>query len=414
MMATLTRGCTMPRPIPVPVRRTVIRLWEQGRTPAQIAEALGVPRPTVHRLIRRFRRRGAAGLAPDYRRAPDREGAPSDLMNAVWRARREHPTWGAPLIRLHLLEQAWAEPVPSARTLQRWLLRGDLAPAPAGRRARSDYRRAAAPHQTWQMDAKELVDLQNHDLVSWLRLIDECSGAALGTAVFPPRPVEPGPSLGRPGSAPPGVHPLGPARGVPGRQRLPLGVEGGLAVGAGDVADRPGGRDDLEHAATPPGERRGRTVAGDGRPLVRAPDLRVACGIAGPPGTDGPAPPRGLSLPRPQEPVRVLPGPDPFGPAIFAGVRVRRLGLGPRHRAPVGLRRVPAGEPDRDGLDLQPRVLRREGFSRPGRVRHVRPGNQRVGVLRLVGQRTPSQGRQGAQPRARHGVGCHRPATTNA
>src|SRR3954453_7144144 len=31
LMAILTRGCTMPRPIPVPVRRIVIRHWERGQ-----------------------------------------------------------------------------------------------------------------------------------------------------------------------------------------------------------------------------------------------------------------------------------------------------------------------------------------------------------------------------------------------
>ena len=56
----------MPRPIPVPVRRVVVRLWEQGHAPDQISETLDVPSSTVRRLIRRFRLRGPAGLDPDY------------------------------------------------------------------------------------------------------------------------------------------------------------------------------------------------------------------------------------------------------------------------------------------------------------------------------------------------------------
>jgi len=150
----------MPRPTPVPIRRAVIRLWEQGRSPDQIAATLDLPGSTVRRLIGRFRRRGLAGLAPDYRRAPDQAEPASGLAKAVLQSRREHPTWGAALIRLQLLSEARGEPVPSARTLQRWLLRADLAPAPAGRRPKADAARAAAPHETWQMDAKELIAIR--------------------------------------------------------------------------------------------------------------------------------------------------------------------------------------------------------------------------------------------------------------
>src|ERR1700716_2944662 len=99
-MAILPRGCTMPRPIPVPVRHAVIRLWQQGQAPAQVAEALAVPCSSVRRLIRRFRQRGPAGLEPDYRQAPDLAVSASALVQAVLRSRREHPTWGAALIRI--------------------------------------------------------------------------------------------------------------------------------------------------------------------------------------------------------------------------------------------------------------------------------------------------------------------------
>ena len=130
----------------------------------------------------------------------------SDVAKATLELRREHPTWGAGLIRVHLLQEASVGPVPSTRTLQRWLLRADLAPAPAGRRPKAAPSRATAPHQTWQMDAKERIQIHNRAQVSWLRLVDECSGAALWTAVFPPRDVESGPDLGRSRSIAAGVR----------------------------------------------------------------------------------------------------------------------------------------------------------------------------------------------------------------
>ena len=58
-------------------------------------------------------------------------------------------------------------------------------PAPKGRRAGTSSKRARKPHAVWQMDASELIRLKSGKLVSWLRIIDECSGAVLWTKVFP-------------------------------------------------------------------------------------------------------------------------------------------------------------------------------------------------------------------------------------
>ena len=51
--------------------------------------------------------------------------------------------------------------------------------------------RAAVPHDTWQMDASEQLRLGSGQGISWLRLVDEYSGAFLGTTVFPPLPLGP-------------------------------------------------------------------------------------------------------------------------------------------------------------------------------------------------------------------------------
>jgi transposase len=149
----------MPRPIPVPVRETIFRLWQRGQDAPQIAASLGLPGSTVYRLLRRFRRDGAAGIPPDYRH-PAADAAPPDAVRAALDLRREHPTWGAALIRVQLLDEAPQRPVPSERTLQRRFARADLAPAPAGRRPRGEAGRAASPHATWQMDAKEHIKLK--------------------------------------------------------------------------------------------------------------------------------------------------------------------------------------------------------------------------------------------------------------
>ena len=54
-------------------------------------------------------------------------------------------------------------------------------------RPKANLARATEPHETWQMDAKEHIRMKNREEVSWLRMIDECSGAVLWTVVFPPR-----------------------------------------------------------------------------------------------------------------------------------------------------------------------------------------------------------------------------------
>jgi hypothetical protein len=180
-----------------------------------------------------------------------------------------------------------------------------LSPAPAGRPARVDLDRATAPHETWQMDAKEHIQLQNHEEVSWLRLIDECSGAALWTAVFPPGNLGPGPGSSRAGAAPIGLRSLGVARPLPSRQRLALGCAGRLSNRVGSVVDRIGCRDALEQPTV-----RVATIT-DSR-LRRIIDAAVRCGSIVPfpnnrrgteryssDGQRRPCHPRGVRLTRP-------------------------------------------------------------------------------------------------------------------
>ena len=56
----------MPRPIPVPIRQTMFKLWKQGCGTRQIVASLGLPCSTVRRLLQRFRLRGCDGIA-EYR-----------------------------------------------------------------------------------------------------------------------------------------------------------------------------------------------------------------------------------------------------------------------------------------------------------------------------------------------------------
>lgn len=237
----------MPRPIPVPVRLAIRRRWQEGQSAPQIAAELHLPESTVRDLIRRLRSGDDAALAPSYRTEPRPHSLPRQAVYAATLdLRREHPKWGAEYLRIHL--QRMGHEVPATRTLQRWLRQAGLAPAPRGRPPRRDHPRGAIPHEVWQIDATEHLALKQGQ-ACWLRVIDECSGAVLKTAVFPPRLLVPRAGLTDPADVAAGVLSVGPAGVDPGRQRHALGGDRGPAHGPGVVADRAGRGDDLEPTA---------------------------------------------------------------------------------------------------------------------------------------------------------------------
>jgi len=170
----------MPRAVAVPVRSRIFELADAGQPPAQIARSLELEPRTVGRLLQRRTLRGNDGLAPDYRRC----GRKPQVCDEALDLRREHSTWGAEYVRV-VLEEGPIQP-PSARTLQRHFAAAGLQPAPPGRRPGRPRRRASAPHEIWQMDAGERIPLATGQEVSWLRVVDEYTGAFLRTRVFPP------------------------------------------------------------------------------------------------------------------------------------------------------------------------------------------------------------------------------------
>lgn len=175
----------MARPLPLPVRQSVFHRWQAGDSVAAIASDLHLAPRTVQRLARRFRQRGQRAVYPDYRPRRPRRQTWAAARRAALALRREHPHWGAPLIRVLLRHRFADADLPCPRTLQRWLRHAGLGPAPKGRRpVLASYHRADHPHAVWQMDAAEQLPLASGQRVSWLRLVDEHTGAVLQTTVF--------------------------------------------------------------------------------------------------------------------------------------------------------------------------------------------------------------------------------------
>ena len=286
----------MPRPLPVPVRQAIWRRLQAGQDVPTITAALDLQPRTVRRRARRFRRAGPAAVVPSYEACGASTPKPAEaLVRAAVDLRRDHPTWGAGLIRVVLHRRLPDRPLPTVRTLQRWLERAGLAPAPPGRRPAAASQRARQPHAVWQMDAAELVKLRTQQLVSWLRIVDECSGAVLWTAVFPPRPLESGPAARDPGATADGLQPLGPPRAVAGGQRVAVGHAGRPADGLGVVVARPGCGRGPQPAAAAPRQRGGGALAGDGQAVGGALELRQLGRVAAAAVGDGRDPAAGLS-----------------------------------------------------------------------------------------------------------------------
>jgi hypothetical protein len=181
----------MPRPVPVPIRKTILRLVRREFDAAAIAARVGRPPRTVRRLVARLRELGEEGLRPSYVSRPVNAQAFSPALKEEFVAlRRQHPTWGSGYLRLRWMEEHQGRRAPSDRTIRTWLKEAGCR-APPARRPPSTPGRATAVHEVWQMDAADQKTLADGKGVCWLRLLDERSGAALKTAVFPPPALEP-------------------------------------------------------------------------------------------------------------------------------------------------------------------------------------------------------------------------------
>ena len=181
----------MPRPVPVPVRKTILRLVRRELDAAAIAQRVGHPARTVRRLVARLRERGEEGLAPSYVHRPiNPQAFPTALKEEFVALRRQHATWGSAYLRLRWMEEHPSQRAPSDRTIRTWLKEAGCQAPPPARRS-SAPGRATAVHEVWQMDAADQKTLADGRGACWLRVVDEKSGAVLKTAVFPPPALEP-------------------------------------------------------------------------------------------------------------------------------------------------------------------------------------------------------------------------------
>ena len=176
----------MPQAWPLALREQVVQRHQQGEPLTEIADALKVPYRTVRRWWHRHQQEGVEGLHTRYAHCgPKGPKAPPAVHAAALELKREHPSWGAGLIRLQLVEQFAASEVPQVRALQRWFRAAGLQPL-RGKQPPVEKSRGKEAHQVWQMDAKEQMRLGDGTGTSVLSVTDEATGAVLGLAPFSP------------------------------------------------------------------------------------------------------------------------------------------------------------------------------------------------------------------------------------
>ena len=116
----------MPVPIPYAHRLEIVERKEKGESLAQIAESLGYSYWGVRQIWRRYRKEGKEGLKTRYRSGWQEPRTKREIYEKAMALKREHPKWGAGLIRSMLLDEWPEEEVPSERTLQVWWKRGGI------------------------------------------------------------------------------------------------------------------------------------------------------------------------------------------------------------------------------------------------------------------------------------------------
>jgi hypothetical protein len=390
----------MPKSISVPVRQ---KLWErasQGESVNSLAEAFELSPRTIRHLLKRCRDRGESGLIPAYGvpRPPDHAHSEA-IRQAVLAMRRDHPTWGSPLIRAMLQDDQPQLAWPSPSTIRRWFRAAELTHAPAGRRPGASSTRAEQPHHTWQIDASEHIPLADKTQACWLRILDEATGAVLRSDVFPPRLLDssrPSRHSGEPEAV---VPSLGSAGATEGRQRRPLGIAGRPAHRPGLLAGGDRHRGDGQSAAFSPVQWRGGAWSRGGQTVVRALDMWVEPRVATAVGEDGPRATRSLSGEARAISALGLSEAEPFGPALRPGSGRIDLGSAEGLGFVGHASSATEGGSRRQALGVQPSVQRGSGVGGPNGMGGLRSGGRALDLPGRARARDPSPSGRGVEPR---------------
>jgi len=182
----------MKRPVTTHAERVEIVKRHRARSSLRtIAQELNLSLYTVRHWWRAFRDGGWAALEPSAQGPPavgplGRFHPP--IKYVALRLKREHPTWGPPMLRLHMQRRESLQGLRLPQNTALWSYLHQFGPRlfksprpPTKRPPDTRPRRGTTPHQCWEMDFKgdELLAGDPRPLAP-LGLTDEASGAPLG------------------------------------------------------------------------------------------------------------------------------------------------------------------------------------------------------------------------------------------
>ena len=126
----------MPAPVSPVIRQALWAASQQGLGTAALAERFHLPPRTVRHLLQLGR--SHAGQIPDaayHRVSPRDHAAAADVYHCALELKQRHPDWGARFLLGVLAKTLPGQPLPSERTLRRWLRQQHQPAAPPGRPA---------------------------------------------------------------------------------------------------------------------------------------------------------------------------------------------------------------------------------------------------------------------------------------
>lgn len=169
-------------------KQYLLQRKQAGATLRQVAEELGCAVVTARkwwryaRDQRQPRRRGrpAAGILSSY---------PAELVERAVTLKCSHPHWGPANVKLELAERCHLAPTDLPSDARLAALFKQRCPEAVQPRQHTHYPEkppvsAHYPHQRWQMDAQEKIQLTTGELVTILNIRDEYSAVIVASCAF--------------------------------------------------------------------------------------------------------------------------------------------------------------------------------------------------------------------------------------
>jgi len=178
-------------------RHQFIDLKLQGYTLAAIAKATGWSYECVRSWWRRYRDGGRQALDPEdgrQQRGGRMSSFPAEIQAAFSQVKQQHPGWGASVARARIAERrdVSAPDLPSISTIEKFwaekhpeLLRSYRPQRPAP--DPDPIPDISEPHERWQLDFKEWMQVESVGHVDVLNIRDEATPVKIGSFVYPAR-----------------------------------------------------------------------------------------------------------------------------------------------------------------------------------------------------------------------------------